>query len=211
MKLVSRAGAAVLALSVCLAAPAAAAGLGRPAAGRSLAPQVDRRRAPLRPTPPASPTRSSTADRPGRPSSQVWIMNVATGQSTRLGPPAGTASSPRWSADGRFLAFLGSDGQRSGLFVAAADGSNARFIAGVTGTNHPLPTSGENVAWSPDGRRIAYVSATPGPEPRRQRRSDGDHALSLQADRPPRGSRASTTTSACTCSSSTSGTRRCGS
>ncbi len=34
----------------------------------------------------------------------------------------------------------------------------------MDGTNHPLPTSGDSVAWSPDGRFLAYVSATPGPE-----------------------------------------------
>ncbi len=103
-------------------------------------------------------------DRPGRPYSQVWIMNVATRQSSRLGPPAGTASSPRWSNDGRFIAYLGSDGERSGLFVAGADGSNARFIAEVKGTNDPLPGAGNALTWSPDGRQIAFVSSTPGPE-----------------------------------------------
>src|SRR5437879_6129482 len=44
------------------------------------------------------------SDRPGRPYSQVWIMNVATRQSSRLGPADGAASSPRWSPDGRSIA-----------------------------------------------------------------------------------------------------------
>ena len=34
----------------------------------------------------------------------------------------------------------------------------------MSGTNHPLPSSGERVTWSPDGRRLAFVSATAGPE-----------------------------------------------
>ena len=163
MKLVSRAGAAVLAFSICLAAPAVAAGLpGLQPADLSRLKSIGDVH--------ISPDGSRVAyaivnsDRPGRPYSQVWIMNVATGQSTRLGPAAGTASSPRWSADGRFIAFLGSDGQRSGLFVAAADGSNARFIAEVKGTNDPLPGAGSPLTWSPDGKQIAFVSSTPGPE-----------------------------------------------
>ena len=45
-------------------------------------------------------------DRPGRPYSQVWIMSVANRQSSRLGPASGTASSPRWSPDGRFIAYF---------------------------------------------------------------------------------------------------------
>ena len=44
------------------------------------------------------------------------------------------------------------------------NGEGERLIAPVDGTNHPLPTSGERLAWSPDGRSVAYVSAAPGPE-----------------------------------------------
>ena len=31
-------------------------------------------------------------------------------------------------------------------------------------TNNPLPTTGATVAWSPDSKRVAYVSSVPGPE-----------------------------------------------
>ena len=48
--------------------------------------------------------------------------------------------------------------------VSEADGSGARFLAPIADTNHPLPSAAESVAWAPDGRRIAFVSATPGPE-----------------------------------------------
>jgi dipeptidyl aminopeptidase/acylaminoacyl peptidase len=48
--------------------------------------------------------------------------------------------------------------------VARADGSGARFIAEMSGTNAPLPGTGRTIAWSPDSRRIAFVSSTPGPE-----------------------------------------------
>ncbi|MGH9143849.1 MAG: S9 family peptidase, partial [Vicinamibacterales bacterium] len=34
----------------------------------------------------------------------------------------------------------------------------------MSGTNSPLPTTGKTVAWSPDGRRLAFVSAVAGPE-----------------------------------------------
>ncbi len=104
------------------------------------------------------------SDRPGRPYSQVWIMNLATRQSTRLGADADGASRPRWSPDGASIAFFGNQGDKHGVMLAGADGSKVTLLAEVLGTNHPLPSAGERLTWSPDGRRLAYISATPGPE-----------------------------------------------
>lgn len=105
------------------------------------------------------------SDRRGRPYSQVWIIDLATRQSRRLGTDKVGASGPRWSPDGRKIAYFGREEEAgAGLVVANADGTNATFLAAVTGTNHPLPSSGERLAWSPDGRQIAFISSTPGPE-----------------------------------------------
>ena len=64
------------------------------------------------------------------------------------------------------MAFSGktADG-KSGIVIANADASGGALLAEVSGTNHPLPRVGERLAWSPDGSKIAFVSATPGPEP----------------------------------------------
>jgi Tol biopolymer transport system component len=74
------------------------------------------------------------------------------------------ASSPEWSPDGQWLAFRGTVAGRNGLVVARPDGSGQRFLAEATGTNSPLTFEGRAIAWSPDGKRIAFVSTTPGPE-----------------------------------------------
>lgn len=102
---------------------------------------------------------------PGRPSSQIWLMEGASGQARRLGTEAETGSGPSWSPDGRWIAYSGRSGGRSGVVVSRPDGSEARLVAEVMGTNHPLPRSGSSTAWSPDSRQIGFVSATPGPEP----------------------------------------------
>ena len=61
---------------------------------------------------------------------------------------------------------MGATGEgKSGIVLANADGTGIEPLADVMGSNHPLPQVGERLAWSPDGRRIAFVSATPGPEP----------------------------------------------
>lgn len=106
----------------------------------------------------------SNSDRPGRPYSQVWLLDVASGQSRRLGGEKDTATDPHFSPDGRRLAYIGRIDAGSGLIVAQADGSSPELIAPVTGTNHPLPSSGDRLSWSPNGDRLAFVSATPGPE-----------------------------------------------
>ena len=103
-------------------------------------------------------------DQPGRPYSQVWLLDVASGTSRRLGGDGDTASEPTFSPDGKRLAFIGRLAAGSGLIVANADGSGPQLIAPVESTNHPLPSSGVRLAWSPDGTRLAFISATPGPE-----------------------------------------------
>ncbi|MGE3277041.1 MAG: prolyl oligopeptidase family serine peptidase [Vicinamibacterales bacterium] len=100
------------------------------------------------------------SDRPGRPYSETWIAEIATGTRTKLTGGSGV----RWSPDGRWVAYTGSTEEGSGLVVADARGEHARLIAPIEGTNQPLPSSGDSVAWAPDGRSIAFVSATPGPE-----------------------------------------------
>lgn len=104
-------------------------------------------------------------ERPGRPYSQIWLMDVVTGQARRLGAEAERGSGPRWSPDGRWIAYFGSEGDRSGIVIRRPDGSGTRLVAEVQGTNHPLPGTGARLSWAPDGRRIAFLSATPGPEP----------------------------------------------
>src|SRR5262245_51532009 len=103
-------------------------------------------------------------DRPGRPYKQLWLMTVADGKSARVGGETDAGDDPAWSPDGRHLAFNGTLSGRKGLWVVAPDGSEPRFLAEVVGTNSPLTFEGAAIAWSPDSRRIAFVSATPGPE-----------------------------------------------
>lgn len=103
-------------------------------------------------------------DGPGRAYGQIWILDVASGHSTRLGAPEESTGGAQWSPDGKSIVFHGKQGEKSGLVVAHADGTGARFLTETESTNDPLPNEGRNVAWSPDGETIAFVSASAGPE-----------------------------------------------
>ena len=106
-------------------------------------------------------------DRTGPPYSRIWIADLAAGSAKPWGTGAGQeGSAPRWAPDGKRVAFEWRTGEgRNGIIVANADATDANPLVDVMGTNHPLPQAGERFAWSPDGRTIAFVSATPGPEP----------------------------------------------
>ncbi|PYS72830.1 MAG: hypothetical protein DMF73_07245 [Acidobacteria bacterium] len=75
-------------------------------------------------------------------------------------PPAWNASSPRWSPDGKNIAFLATrEGQR-GIWVTGPTRAVPRFITAVRETNFFLTYAGEPFAWSPDSRMICYISAS---------------------------------------------------
>ncbi len=86
----------------------------------------------------------------------IWVV-AADGRDSARQLTRGTAdSAPRWSPDGRQLAFVRSV-QRDGrpqppqLFVLALDGGEPRQITDI-------PRGAGNPVWAPDGRTIAFTS-----------------------------------------------------
>ena len=106
----------------------------------------------------------SRNDGPRRPYGQVWIMTLAGNKTICLSSGDEPSSNPVWSPDGKWIAYDGRLGDKSGLIVARPDGSDKKYLAAMESSNSPLPNTGATVTWSPDGKQIAYVSALPGPE-----------------------------------------------
>ena len=92
--------------------------------------------------------------------SSIWLINVATGEQRPLAAGTGDHFNPRWSPDGRRLAYVSSaEGGAPQIFVRWMDSGQTVRVTG-------LPDSPQNLAWSPDGRRIAYVMNVPDDGPK---------------------------------------------
>ena len=103
-------------------------------------------------------------NRTGRPASQVWIWDRAATTTARLGGDRDSGTNVRWSPDSKSLAFTGRVDDESGLMVQRLDGSPALALGRVLSTNHPLPSTGSLLTWSPGSSRVAIANGVPGPE-----------------------------------------------
>ncbi|HEX6284419.1 MAG TPA: S9 family peptidase, partial [Pyrinomonadaceae bacterium] len=86
---------------------------------------------------------------------QLWMANVATKQSTQLTFGDKSSINPKWSPDGKWIAFLSNrKDNRNNLYRLSLDGGEAEPLT-------ELKSGVANFEWSPDGRFIAYTMTDP--------------------------------------------------
>ncbi|MDJ0978444.1 MAG: S9 family peptidase [Erythrobacter sp.] len=88
--------------------------------------------------------------------SSIWLIDVASGAQTPLVTGEGAHVSPRWSPDGKRLAYVSTQsGGGPELHVRWMDtGQSANITA--------LPEGPSGITWSPDGSSIAYTARVAG-------------------------------------------------
>jgi dipeptidyl aminopeptidase/acylaminoacyl peptidase len=100
----------------------------------------------------------------GPPVSELLLFERSARSARKFRRSGQSGFHARWSPDGKWVALLGPHEGGFGLVVTDSSGGSERLLAPVLGTNHPLPSSGEALSWSPDSRSVAFLSATPGSE-----------------------------------------------
>ncbi len=80
----------------------------------------------------------------------IWRMNLATGEAKRLTDQAGVDGRPRWSADGRRLAFVRDHGDDTSIVLLDIDRGNEQVI--------DTPAIDLDPEFSADGQFVFYTS-----------------------------------------------------
>jgi dipeptidyl aminopeptidase/acylaminoacyl peptidase len=94
------------------------------------------------------PPRGDRSDR------HIWVLDLKTREARRFTNSAKSEWAPRWSPDGRWLAFLSDRDGKARLWLMRGDAGEAERLA-------QEEAAGDGVEWSPDGKAIAYLAKEP--------------------------------------------------
>jgi dipeptidyl aminopeptidase/acylaminoacyl peptidase len=83
--------------------------------------------------------------------SDIWIIPAAGGEARPLTRSPGNDERPRWSPDGRAIAFVSTREGASQIYLLPLDGGEARKITQIA-------TEAGGVSFSPDGKHVLFVS-----------------------------------------------------
>jgi dipeptidyl aminopeptidase/acylaminoacyl peptidase len=110
----------------------------------------------------------------------IWVLDVSTRQVRQFTFSEKSEYSPRWSPDGRTLAFLSNRGEETQIYVLSIEGGEAQAIT-------EGKRSVASFAWSPDGKQIAFVAPEAKTDDEEKKEKDKDDAHVVDKDDKPAG------------------------
>jgi dipeptidyl aminopeptidase/acylaminoacyl peptidase len=84
--------------------------------------------------------------------SDIWIVSTAGGDPRRLTASPASDNTPRWSPDGKKIAFISGRGGTPQIWMINPEGGEAWPVT-------TLSTGAAGIVWSPDGKKLAFTSS----------------------------------------------------
>lgn len=106
----------------------------------------------------------------GESNSDIWLVPAAGGEAIKLTTSKKSDNSPRWSPDGKRIAFISAREEKTQIFLISPFGGEAEKL-----TDHK--TAPSNIEWSPDGKKILFVAQDPPTEQEEKKKKEKDDAF----------------------------------
>lgn len=110
----------------------------------------------------------------------IWMLDVATRKVRQLTYSDKSEFSPRWSPDGKTLAFLSNRGTDTQIYLMSMDGGEGHAVT-------EGKRSVQSFAWSPDGKQIAFIAPLPKTADEEKKEQNKDDAYVVDKDDKPAG------------------------
>jgi len=116
-------------------------------------------------------TMSSTDWAQNRYDTEIWLVREGETPFQLTRTEKQSSVGPRWSPDGRWLAFLADRGDKTQVWIIRPDGGEAQQVTHAT-------EDIQDYRWAPDGHAIAYSMPDPQPDSVKQRHDRlGDYSF----------------------------------
>ena len=92
----------------------------------------------------------------------IWLASSSGGVARRITEYSGRELFPKFSPDGKWIAFTGQYDDNFNVYVMPAEGGQPKQLTFYQGSAHPLSDRmgfhDEVINWTPDGKRIVFLS-----------------------------------------------------
>lgn len=93
-------------------------------------------------------------EKPGSQWNEIWMLNIKDQIPFRFTTSDKSDRMPRWSPDGKYIAFLSNRNNETQIYLIPKDGGEAEKLTNVEGNI-------SSFKWSPDGKKIAFTMLDP--------------------------------------------------